>query len=248
MRCLLVTLVASVCLGAADTQPKLPLTDTRYSVHTLVREDIFAGFLEGDMDRFARGEQSIDFLLEKRSAAEKPSLLAWKGGALLFRGVLALEAKQPKEFEDRYAKALQHMSEARKLGPNDFAVAATTAGIYSLFADRLPEDKRAPAWATAYECYQALWKAQERAIDRLPLHLKGELLGGLALSSQRTGHDKELAGYLDKILAVTPDSAYGQAAKKWKEDPKAARNTPISCLSCHAQGRLAARRAELDKK
>ena len=53
---------------------------------------------------------------------------------------------------------------------------------------------------------------------------------------------------LDKILAVTPNSPYGQAAKQWKEDPKAVRDTGISCLSCHNPGRLAARRNELDKK
>ncbi len=248
MRCLILTLVAGVCLGAADAPSKLPLTDTRYSVHTLVREDIFAGILEGDMDRFARGEQSIEFLLEKRPAGDKPSLLAWKAGALLFRGILALEAKQTKEFEDKYTKAIELLDQARKLGPKDQGAIATTAGMSSLLADRLPEDKRAKAWASAFESYQVLWKGQERIVDRLPLHLKGELLGGLAQSAQRTGHDKELATYLDKLLAVTPDSAYGHAAKRWKEDPKAAKDTAISCLSCHAPGRLAARRAELDKK
>src|SRR5215475_841859 len=82
MRCLIVTLVAGVCLGAADSPSKIPLSDSRYSVHTLVREDIFAGILEGDMDRFARGEQSIDFLMLQRPAADRPSLMAWQAGVL----------------------------------------------------------------------------------------------------------------------------------------------------------------------
>ncbi len=248
MRSLIVTLVAGVCLGAGDSPSKLPLTDTRFSVHTLVREDIFAGILEGDMDRFARGEQSIEFLLEKRPAGDKPSLLAWKAGALLFRAILALDAKQMNEFENKYAKSTELVDQARKLGPNDQGAIATTAGMYLLLADRLPENKRGKAWAAAYDSYQTLWKGQERIVDKLPPHLQGELLGGLAQSAQRTGHDKELAAYLDKILAVTPNSAYGQAAKKWKEEPRATRDTGISCLSCHAPGRLAARRAELDKK
>jgi hypothetical protein len=248
MRSLIVTLVAGVCLGAVDSSAKLPLADTRFSVHTLVREDIFAGILQGDMDRLARGEQSIDFLLQKRPSSDKPSLLVWKAGALLFRGILALENKQMKEFEEKYAEATKLMAEGRKLGPNDPGAMAVTAGMYSLLADRLPENKRAKAWTTAYESYQALWKGQERVVEKLPSHLQGELLGGLAQSAQRTGHDKEVAGYLEKILAVTPDSPYGQAAKQWKEDFKTAKDTPITCLSCHAPGRLAARRAELDKK
>jgi hypothetical protein len=248
MRSLFVILAASVCLGADDSPSKPPLADTRYSVHTLVREDIFAGILNGDMDRFARGEESIDFLLVQRQAADQPALLAWRAGALLFRGVLALEAKRMDEFEGRFSRANKIIAQAQELGANDQGTIATIAGMYALLADRLPENQRAQAWATAYKSYQALWKKQEGVVEKLPLHMQGELLGGLAQSAQRTGHDKELAGYLDKILAIAPDSPYGKAAKRWKEDAKAAKDTPISCLTCHAQGRLAARRAELDKK
>ena len=65
---------------------------------------------------------------------------------------------------------------------------------------------------------------------------------------QRPGRTQELAGYRDKILALAPDSAYAEAAKRWKENPAAAAGTPMTCLSCHAPGRLAARRAALGEK
>jgi hypothetical protein len=114
-------------------------------------------------------------------------------------------------------------------------------------ADRLPEKLRAPAWAAAYDAYQFLWKAQKPALEMLPLHLRGELLGGLAESAQRTGRTKEMAEYLDKIVAVLPDTSDEKAAKKWKENPEAAPATRMTCLTCHAAGRLAARRAALDR-
>ena len=47
-----------------------PLSDTRLSVHTLVREDIFAGVLDNDMERLARGEKSIEVLLVERPAEQ----------------------------------------------------------------------------------------------------------------------------------------------------------------------------------
>src|SRR4051812_46484597 len=57
-----------------------PPSDPRLSVSTLVREDIFAGFLGDDLERFSRGERTIRLLLELRPE-ERPTLLAWQGGA-----------------------------------------------------------------------------------------------------------------------------------------------------------------------
>jgi hypothetical protein len=212
-----------------------------------VREDIFAGILDNDMSRLARGEKSIEILLKQRPA-EKPALLVWKAGTILYRAVLALEANRRAEFDEKYAKAISMLAEAKKLGPKDQGVDAASGGIYVLMADRLPPNLRGSAWARAYDSYQSLWKKQATVVAKLPLHLRGELLGGLAQSAQRTGRTEELATYLDKIVAVAPDTVYARAAKKWKEDPKAAFGTDLTCLSCHAPGRLQASRAALERE
>jgi hypothetical protein len=240
-------IAAAVCLTAAAQSPEPPLSDTRLRIETLVREDIFAGVLDGDMDRLARGEKSIEILVEQRPA-DKPGLLAWKAGATLYRAVRALEANRTEEFEEKYRQATDLLAQAKKLGPEDLGVTAATAGVYAMLADRLPEKLRGPAWATAYDSYQALWKKQARDVEKLPIHLRGELLGGLAQSAQRTGRTREFAEYLDKILAAAPDSAYARAAQGWKENPEAAKGPALTCLSCHAPGRLAARRAALGEK
>jgi len=224
-----------------------PLSDSRLSVHTLLREDIFAGFLSDDMERFTRGEKNIQLLLEKRPS-ERANLLAWKGGATLYRAVRAYENNRSDEFQQNYRQALDLFSEAGKLTSGNDAVAAITGGSYAIFADRLPKENRAAAWAQAYDSYQALWKQQAPAIDKLPLHFRGELLGGLAQSAQRTGHTQEAEQYVDKILVVLHDTPYASVARKWKDNPKSAASARITCLSCHEPGRLAARISEFSNK
>jgi hypothetical protein len=229
--------VGIVCLSAVAQSPAPPLSDSRYRIETLIREDIFAGLLDEDLERLARGEKNIEILLEKRPA-ERPSLLVWKAGAALYRAVRAREANHTQEFEQKYGQATELLAQARKLGPRDLGFVAAMGGLYAVLADRLPEKERAAAWSAAYDSYQALWKAQGGFIDKLPTHLRGELLAGLAQSAQRTGRTKELAGYLDRIVAVMPESPYARVARRWQSDPKAAVNTHITCLSCHAPGRL----------
>src|SRR5688500_3774311 len=139
-------MVSAACLGAADQPSEPPLTDKRISVHTLVREDIFAGFRQGDMDRLARGEKRIELLLEQRPA-EAPALLAWKASALLYRAVRAHEAGNREEFNEKYAQAIELLARAKRHGPDDLGATATTAGVYALLADRLPENLRGAAWS-----------------------------------------------------------------------------------------------------
>ena len=232
---------------AAAQSPEPPLSDTRLSVHTLVREDIFAGFLANDMERFSRGEKNIQILLEKRADA-KPDLLTWQGGAALYRAVRAYEGRRGDEFQQRFRQALDLFSQARQLGPENGGVAAVTGGSWVVFADRLPKENRAAAWQQAYDAYQVLWKQQAPVLDKLPVHMRGELLGGLAQSAQRTGRAQEATQYLDKVLTVLQATPYETVAKRWKEDPKAATDFSMTCLSCHDAGRLVARMAALDNK
>jgi tetratricopeptide (TPR) repeat protein len=235
-----ILLVALFVTVAMAQSPEPPLSDTRIPVQTLVREDLFAGFLANDMERFARGEKNIQTLLETRPAA-KSDLLAWKASATIYRAVLAHEANRSDEFRQKYQEAIDLFSQARQAGPSDPGVSAITGGTYAIFGDRLPKEYRDAAWSQAYDSYQELWKQQGPVVDKLPTHIRGELLGGLATSAMRTGRTEEAMRHLDKILAVLPGSPYEPVAKKWKENPKAAADTSITCLTCHEQGRLAAR-------
>lgn len=237
--------VALVTVAAAQSaQP--PLSDSRFTVHTLVREDIFAGFLFDDMERFSRGEKNIELLLEQRPG-QRGNLLAWKGGAALYRAVVAHEGNRADEFQRFYRQALDNFAEAAKLTSGNDGAAAITGGSFAVFADRLPKEYRAAAWSTAYDNYQALYKQQASVLDRLPVHLRGEVLTGLAQSAQRTGRKEEAAQHIDKILLVMADTPYEPMAKKWKANPDVAAKTSLTCMNCHDAGRLSARITALSK-
>jgi hypothetical protein len=229
---------------AAAQSHQAPLSDSRLTVHTLLREDIFAGFLADDMARFEQGEKNIQLLMEKRPD-QKGNLLSWKGGALLYRAVRANENKRSDEFERYYRQALDAFAQAKAQTSGNDGVAAITGGSFAVFADRLPNEYRAAAWSTAYDNYQVLYKMQAQFLDKLPVHLRGELLAGVAQSAQRTGRKEEAAQYVDKMLAVLGGTPYEPMAKKWKSNPDSAVNSSLTCMTCHDAGRLAVRMADL---
>lgn len=237
-------LVVALVTVAAAQSPQSSLSDSRLTVHTLVREDIFAGWMSDDMVRFERGEKNIQLLLEQRPG-QKGNLLSWKGGALLYRAVLAHEGNRADEFKRFYQQALDAFSEAGKTTSGNDGVAAITGGSFAVFGDRLPKEYRAAAWSASYDNYMTLYKQQAPIIDRLPVHLRGEVLGGLAQSAQRTGRKEETALYIDKMLAVLGGTPYEPVARKWKSNPESAATTSITCMNCHDAGRLAVRLSDL---
>jgi len=239
-------LVAVVATPTPAQAPEPPLADTRLTVHTLVREDIFAGFLQSDLVRLARAEKNIEALLASRPG-DRASLLAWQGGITLTRAVLAHEGKQPDQFRQQYRRALDLFAEAMRLGPDNVGVFAVTGGTQVSVADRLPAAERAASWELGYTAYQRLWALQGAVIDKLPLHHKGEVLSGLAQSAQRTGRNDELTAQLDRILTLLPDSPYARRAQQWKDDPSTRAQTKLACQTCHAPGMLTARLVEVSK-
>jgi hypothetical protein len=218
--------------------------DPRLNVHTLVREDIFAGLLGNDMEQFARGEKTLEILLAERPD-DRSSILAWQGSAATYRAVRAYEEKHNDDFARYYRRGCDLFAEAARLGPDNPGVSAVTGGSYVVLGDRLPPEHRAEAWGKAYDAYRNLWRLQSAAVEKLPLHMKGELLAGLAQTAERTGHKEETALYIDKMITLVANSPYETRAKKWKENPKLAARTSVACQTCHEPGRLAARKAAL---
>ena len=238
-------ILASLLMTAVATEaPDPPLSETRLTISTLVREDIFAGLLENDMQRLARAEKNIQILLQQRPE-DKASLLGWQASTILYRAICAHESGRADEYRAQYQRSLALFEKAHGLDRESVAVAAVTGGSFVLLADRLPKEHQPDAWSRAYNAYQMLWKKQEPAVNKLPLHIRGELLGGLAQSAQRTGRAQEAAQFLEKIQTQLPDTLYASIAQQWKENPESVASTSITCRTCHESGRLAARLSEL---
>jgi len=242
----LLTCVGVLTMAAAQA-PDPPLADTRLTVHTLVREDVFSGWTSNNLTRLSKAEQNIESLLQSRPS-QRGNLLAWRGAIETYRAVVAHEAGKAGEFAPLFSKAREDFAAAAKETAGNEGVFAIIGGTLVTFADRLPAEHRAAAWSQAYDGYAILWKAQSPGLDQLPVHHKGELLTGLAQSAQRTGRTEETALYLDKILAVMPNTPYEAMARQWKADPATAATTNLTCKNCHSPGRLSARLAALAKQ
>lgn len=241
----LVLLLLAVGSAAAQS-PEPPLSDTRLTVHTLVREDIFAGFMANDLVRFARGEKNVELLLNDRPA-QRGNLLAWRGSAAMYRAVLAHETGNSVEFLKHLGAARAAFAEAAKQASGNDGVAAITGGTYAVLADRLPEPHRATAWADAYANYSLLWQQQGSALDKFPVHHRGEVVGGLVQSAQRTGRTEEMMLHLDRMLILMKGTPYEATAQQWKDNPASAATSKVTCKACHNPGRLAPTLASLQK-
>jgi tetratricopeptide (TPR) repeat protein len=247
MRPLFGVLVAVAVIAAPAAQsPDDLLSDTRLSVHTLVREDIFAGWRSDNETRLARGDRNVEILLTQRPA-ERANLLAWKAGTALYRAALAHEAGKSEAYARHYAEALAGFAEAAKATSGNGGVRAVTGGSFALFADRLPEPARSAGWAMAYENYLALWNEQGADIEKMPVHHKGEVLSGITQAAQRTGRTEEAARHLDRMLTVLAGTPYASLAQQWKATPALAATTNLTCRNCHAPGRLENKVAVLKK-
>jgi tetratricopeptide (TPR) repeat protein len=231
-------------LALATAIPLFAQIDPRIGVSPLVREDLFAGILANDMTRFAQGEATLD-QLDKERPEKRGTVRAWQGAAALYRAVLAYESGDAQQGGRFYEKAQALLDEALRLAPNDLSVLSLGAFGNGLFADRLPADKRAASWAKAYDFYRKLSAQQMPGFDKLPLHDKGELLAGLAMSAQRTGREAEYLQCLDKMIEVMADTPYARTARTWKDRPETASKTSLMCKTCHDPGRLDAKRASL---
>ena len=243
------TSVVLMCLTIAGMRAQSqepPLSNARLTVHTLLREDLFAGFLANDMVRFARGERNVEQLLNDRPD-QRANLLAWKGLAMMHRAILAHEAGNNDEFLKHLAASRAAFAEAGTLPSGNDGVAAITGGTLAVFADRLPEPHRAAAWADAYSSYSLLWKQQGAVIDKLPVHHRGEVLGGLAQSAQRTGRIDEMGQHLDRMITLLKGTQYETTAQQWKANPASAATTHLTCKNCHNPGRLSPQLASLQK-
>jgi hypothetical protein len=248
MRAMSSLVVLLIAVGGVNAQsPEPPLSETRLTVHTLVREDVFAGFMTNDMGRFSRGERNIEQLLKDRPD-QRGNLLAWRGSATMYRAILAHEAGNNGEFLKQFEAARSAFAEAAKETSGNDAVAAITGGTYSVFADRLPERHRAGAWADAYSNYSLLWKQQGAMIDKLPVHHRGEVIGGLVQSAQRTGRTEEMAQHLDRMLTLLQGTPYEATAQQWKANPSSAATTTVTCKACHNPGRLSSQLTSLQKQ
>jgi hypothetical protein len=232
---LLLPLVVLACLDAQDMPRGLRTS-------TWVREDIFAGFLEGDMNRFQQGVAKIDRILAANPRAA--NAVAWKGGAELYLAVRAHEAGDEAGFRSGYAKARELFAKASAIAVETPASAqgvyAITGGSYTAFADRAPSAQSREFWEQVRVNYTALRALQQPAFDKYPPHFRGEVLAGLAQAELRLGDGEKGKTLAADLVAALPGTPYALFAQRMLDKPATVAKAKLTCLTCHDSGRLQA--------
>ena len=227
--------IVGLILFASTLAAQVP--SNTLSVNWLVREDLFAGLLENDRDRLKKGIETLDSVA---SYYDEPRVLCWRYLAEVTQAVWAYEAKDVTGFNRHYGLALTYLNRVRKVASgNDLVLPEIFEGAaLMVLADRMPEAMRKGSKERAYQAYAKLDQLQGDSVEKLPMHMKGESLSGLAATAYQTGREAEMKKALERILSGMPKTPYATAAKKWIEEPESRARVKIACLSCHEPNRL----------
>ena len=207
--------------------------------YTWVREDTFAGIIDGDFARLELGERKTqEYLLED---PQRNDAANWLGATKVVRAVKAFKDGQAAAGDAMLRDGLKAMDEAITRAPNDLGMRATAGGTLMYLASQLPDQHYLGALQRAREHYAALYKVQAPALAQLPLHIKGELLAGVAETEFRIGDRERAVQLLNQIVNELPGSGYARTAATWLAAPeKVGKDARLVCQSCHEPGRLSA--------
>ncbi|HEY6391694.1 MAG TPA: hypothetical protein VIX89_10475 [Bryobacteraceae bacterium] len=205
--------------------------------YTMVREDTFAGYMGGDMERFERGVKYAEQVLAGNP--RNADALVWKGGGQVFLATRLYAQDLNAKADILYEGGLALMEQALANEPGSAGVRASYGGVLAFLAPRIPEGRRKAALEKARSMYEWLYKVQEPVLDRLPVHLRGETLAGLAETNQKLGNLEQARVYLKRISASLPDTPYAETAERWLAHPESVgADQQIVCGTCHDAGRL----------
>ena len=228
-------LFAATFVGAAAQQTR----PANVPIHTWVREDMFGGFVDDDLPRFERGEKKVQEYLTDTPG--RPEALAWMAGGKLYRAGRAFREGKSAEGDALVREALDMMDTAGGTAPNNLGVHATLGGSVVALANKLPEAHYTVLMQRARAHFAKLYSVQSPAIPQLPLHIKGELLAGVAETEFRVGDRARANEVLHQIVKELPGTAYAKTAEMWLAAPeKVTRDSKLVCQSCHEPGRLSA--------
>lgn len=211
--------VAAVAVAArADDPPRFD-----YSV----REDIFRG-LKGNKEAMARGLKACEEVLAKDP--KHAEALVWHGSGLVFQAGEAFNAKDQKTGVAKWLQGIKEMDGAVKLEPKSRGTRVPRGVVYISVIPFAPKPQQKELLGKAKEDLEYVLGTYKGDLSKLSDHRRGELLLALAQVARRGEDEPAAQKYLDQLIGLTPDSAWGKEAKAWKADPKkVARN----CVGCH---------------
>lgn len=204
------------------------------TVSQWVREDIFAGFLGGDMATFEKGMAKAKELLAADAAND--AARSWLAGGQIYLASRAYKPGNAEAGAAQFAEAMKN-AETSLMKKNSTAVRVLGA-TYVLFADRFPAAQRMALLTEGQALFALIRRQEDSMLENMPVHFKAEVLSGQAQAAMRLGLQDEATKYLNEIVAKLPNTPYAQTATKWLADPASASKSQLVCQSCHEPNRL----------
>jgi hypothetical protein len=234
-------LLALLILPAADDLVK----PDKISIHTWVREDLFAGWMANDSAPFERGVRKLDRFLQDHP--EDANALAWKYLETMHRMRRAHAANDNAAYQRHLAAgaelAAQSLARARGNNSGPYIIVGSVM-ITAAYA--APEDQRAAMYREGREILRKVPVIQGASFDKLPAHMRGELWSLMTVASDLLGDKGDRDQLIQDMIAKLPGSVYESRAVRWQKLPDLSSQRQYMCLSCHEPGRLNAVVARLN--
>jgi hypothetical protein len=195
-----------------------------------VRADFFAG-IAGDQAALQRGMAAAEDAIanEPQFAAEAKS---WHG-----TGLLVLSGQQFKQGDiiagtDLWMRANREMEEAGHMQPDNPAVLIPRAAAWLAASRSAPSFMAAPVLKQAVADYQHVYDMQVGYFDRLNMHMRSQLLFGLADGYARIGDTAKAREFFTKLNVLGPESGHQQQAQAYLKGEQY--TVPgAGCVGCH---------------
>ena len=196
----------------------------------LVREDFFSGFA-GSPEALERGMRKCEEVLAKDP--KNAEALVWHGSGLSFSAKKEFMAGNLEKGRQIQAQGVQEMNEAVAMKPEDVAVLIPRASVFLSAALHVPSPEVAKKdFRFAANDYEKILRLQAPIFSNLPVHARGELLGGLAEAWNGLADIEKSRGYLKRMTEELPDTAYGRRAREALASAKSGA-LGTTCLGCH---------------
>ena len=195
-----------------------------------VRNDFFAGFA-GDRAALERGMRVSGEMIaqDPNGSAEA---LAWHGGGLMFQAGQKFQQGDVAAGGELWGKASAEMEKAGALAPDSPAVLVPRAAVWFAASRTAPPQMSKPILEKAVADYEHVHDLQKDFFETLSVHMRGELLFGLADGYARLGNDEKARMYFTKLSAIGPETGHKEQAAKFLAGEKYA-ITGTGCHGCH---------------
>jgi len=196
----------------------------------LVRGDFFAGFA-GNAEALERAMKVTEEMLKENP--NHAEALVWHGSGLFYQSGQLMKKNDFAKGMELYGRGIAEMNKAVELEPKNVGVRIPRAAVLSTGARGMPPQMAKPLFESVIDDYYTVYQMQEKYLDKLGTHPRGELLFGLADSFSRIGATEKADYFFAELQKALPNSAYSKRADKWFETKQPLPAAQATCIGCH---------------